>query len=102
MKKVLAMVLALGLLLAAMIPALAENAVPQPEKGKKFDTNWAAPGAKVDIAYEEEGYRVEVNTYDNEHSVGNRYSYNCVYNEEKDVLTAISAEMVSYSYENGF
>ena len=99
MKKVFSMILALCLLVAAaVLPAAAEDGIPQPEGGKKFEGNWVLPCMNVFICYEEEGYRVEINRYDLANSSGNRWSYNCLYDEKTDTLVSISAELVGFTY----
>lgn len=99
MKKLFAVILALSLLLtAAVLPAMAEDEVPQPEGGKKFEGYWVLPGMYALICYEEEGYRVEINRYDLENSSGNRWSYNCHYNETEDTLVSIFSEMVGFTF----
>lgn len=97
MKKTLALVLTLCLLLTAVIlPAAAEESFPQPEGGKKFESFWAVPEMTVQIDYEEAGYRVQVDKTDTEHSTVDRWSYNCVYDEKADALVALTAEWVSF------
>ena len=57
MKKVISILLAI-MMLGAFACAASADEVPQPEAGKKFESNWAIPGGLAEIDYEEEGYRV--------------------------------------------
>ena len=57
----------------------AENDVyPQPEGGKKFESDWAIVGGLAEIYYEEEGYRVTL-TIDNQDGTGALWQYSCYY-----------------------
>lgn len=90
MKKVLALVLALAMILSACA-VLAEEPVsqPQPEGGKKFETNWAIFDMTVEIVYEEEGYRVYIKHEDPFEHKGEEYEYSCYYVEDRDALVSI-------------
>ena len=59
MKKMISILLAALLLVTLVnVAALAEDAQPQPEGGKKYEGDWALAGGKIEIVYEEQGYRV--------------------------------------------
>ena len=57
MKKLIGILMAV-MMLAAFACAASADEVPQPEAGKKFESDWAIPGGFAQIVYEEEGYRV--------------------------------------------
>ena len=88
MRKLFSIVLALVMMLCVFAQA---DEVPQPEGGKKFDTNWAIFGITVRIDYEEEGYRVYIRSSDPDETEGTEWEYSCAYNEERDVLISISS-----------
>lgn len=97
--RVISLVLSLCLLAAAAVPALADE-VPQPEGGKKFETNWAADACLVEIDYEEEGYRVSVtqeNMTDPMNLTGDIWQYNCHYDESKDALVSMHSERTPFT-----
>ena len=98
MKKILALLLG-TILLLTFCAALADE-VPQPEGGKKFDTNWAIFDMTVEIYYEEEGYRVYIKHEDPFEHKGTEYEYSCVYNEEKDALLSVSSSKNSFSRDS--
>lgn len=89
---------ALLLLTLICVPALAEEA-PQPEGGKKFGTCWAMMGGLVEIVYEEEGYRVLVDLYNQADRTGTQWEYSCYYSEEKDALESISSRKTGYTMD---
>ena len=96
----------LGILLAAMmlvLPACAAFAdeIPEPEGGKKFDSDWAIFGMTVSIVYEEEGYRVDIREYDPAEQKGTVWEYACCYNEEKDVLESIASLKYGFTDKEG-
>ncbi len=91
---------AIGFLLAVMMivcacAAMAE-AYPQPEGGKKFESDWAIGSGMVNIIYEEEGYRVAIDVADLAKASGSSYEYSCFYNEEKDALISVSSSRRDY------
>ena len=96
MKKILSILLAV-LLTFAFAAALAEDAAPQPEGGKKFEGSWALAGGLIDIVYEEEGYRVQVDLFNNETRSGSVWEYNCYYREATDSLVSLSSLKRSYT-----
>ena len=96
MKKLFAMILALTLALTLCCGALAEE-VPQPEGGKKFETNWAIFGMTVEIHYEEEGYRVYIKSSDPFEHKGTEWEYSCYYVEAKDALVSVSSSKNDYT-----
>ena len=97
MKKRITLVLALLLALSLIaLPALADE-TPQPEGGSKFETNWGKMCGLIEIYYEEEGYRVSVDLYNEVDQTGTLWEYSCYYNEEKDVLESISSRKIGYT-----
>ena len=96
MKKLVSIILALALALSMVCAAAYAEETPQKEGGKKFDTNWAIFGMTVQIIYEEEGYRAHIQSFDPEELKGNEWEYNCLYNEEKDVLESVSSLKRAY------
>ena len=101
MKKLMSILLAV-MLAATLVSAVAfaeEESYPQPEGGKKFESNWAIPCGMVEINYEEAGYRVFIDLYNMGENAGAIWEYNCLYNDEKDVLEAISAIKRGYSFD---
>ncbi len=95
MKKMTDIVLAVMMLLTC-IPVFAYE-VPQPEGGMKFESNWAMMCGLIGIVYEEEGYRVEVELFNQEECTGTLWEYSCYYNEEKDILESISSRKIGYT-----
>jgi uncharacterized membrane protein YhhN len=65
--------------LALMSAAALADEMPQPEGGKKFEGQWAMMCGLVDIVYEEEGYRVSVDLYNQEEKTGTLWQYSCYY-----------------------
>ncbi len=100
MKKLFGILLAVMLAVTAMSCAFAESeTVPQTEAGKKFDTNWAAPGYNMQVFYEEEGYRVRIDEPDVMNDSGTEWEYSCFYNAEKDALESVSSSKRTYTYD---
>ena len=102
MKKLISMLLAVMLTAAMVFTAAAaeeENGVPQPEGGKKFESDWAIMGALVQINYEEEGYRVHIESSVPDEQRGVVWEYACLYDEEKDALEAVSAAKYGYTLD---
>ena len=101
MKKFLGNLAAISLMATSVIAgtsALAESDVyPQPEGGKKFETNWGITGGKVDINYEEEGYRVQVELENFDNMSTTVWNYNCSYAQEKDALVSMSSSKYTYT-----
>ena len=98
MKKILSVILAAALLVLLACAAFADE-VPQPEAGKKFDTDWALFGMTVSIVYEEEGYRVDIRSYDPAEGKGAVWEYACYYSEEKDALESIVSMKYTFSVD---
>ncbi|MBR3741992.1 MAG: hypothetical protein IKN04_16325 [Clostridia bacterium] len=67
-----------------------DDAVPQPEGGKKFESDWAIAGGLVEIYYEEEGYKVSL-AIQNEDGTGSLWEYACYYAEDTDSLVSVSS-----------
>ena len=96
MKKLFAMILALTLAATLCFGALADE-VPQPEGGKKFESDWAIFGMTVDINYEEEGYRVYIKSSDPYEHKGSEWEYSCYYHEDQDALVSVSSSKNDYT-----
>ena len=96
MKKILCIVLAAALFTLLACAACADE-VPQPEAGKKFDTDWALFGVTASIVYEEEGYRVDIRSYDPGEGKGTVWEYACYYNAEKDALESFVSMKYTFS-----
>ena len=96
MKKWISLILAAVMALSLCCFAGADE-VPQPEGGKKFETNWAIFNMTVEIVYEEEGYRVYIKSSDPYEHQGNEWEYSCFYNEEQDALLSVSSSKNSYT-----
>ena len=100
MKKFLSILLAAAMFILPAYAVFADEAVeevPQPEAGKKFDTDWALFGMTVSIVYEEEGYRVDIRGYEPADGSGAVWEYACWYNEEKDVLESVVSMKYTFS-----
>lgn len=95
MKKLISMILILALALSLVCAARADE-VPQPEGGKKFETNWAIFNTTIRIVYEEEGYRVNIQNVDPTEQRTTEWDYNCFYVEAEDVLKSVSSSKHSY------
>ena len=97
MKKFISLILVLALALSLVCAAASAAEVPQPEGGKKFESDWAIFGMTVQIVYEEEGYRVYIQSTDPYERNGNVWEYSCVYNEEKDALLSVHSAKSSWT-----
>ena len=97
MKKVLGMLLIAMLVCALGCAAALADEVPQPEGGKKFESNWAIMGGLVEINYEEEGYRVLIDLCNNEDMSGTIREYSCYYSEDRDALVSVSSAKRTYT-----
>ena len=98
MKKLMSAILVLAMMLTVLCAACADE-IPQTESGKRFEGDWAIPGAKASIDYEEEGYRVYLEWYDREQLTGSVWQYSCFYNEEKDVLESFTSSRYNYTLD---
>lgn len=76
--------------------AAEDEAVPQPEGGKKFERDWAIAGGLVEIYYEEEGYRVTL-TKENGDGTGALWQYSCYYMEDTDSLLSVSSSRTNFT-----
>lgn len=74
------------------------DAVPQPEGGKKFESDWAIPGGLAEIYYEEEGYRVTLTTV-NKDGAGSIWEYACYYMEDTDCLLSVSSSRADFTID---
>ena len=95
MKKLIGILMAV-MMLAAFACAASADEVPQPEAGKKFESDWAIPGGFAQIVYEEEGYRVMLEK-DEADGTGSLWQYSCYYHEDTDTLLS-SIVMVVFSF----
>ncbi|MER2056895.1 MAG: hypothetical protein ABTB30_16545 [Clostridia bacterium] len=95
MKKLIGILLAI-MMLATMACAASADEVPQPEGGKKFESDWVIPGGKADIYYEEEGYRVTLEITKDD-GTGSRWEYSCYYHEDTDSLSSVSSSKLDYT-----
>ena len=91
MKKIVSIILALAMALALLCTAASADEVPQPEGGKKFESNWAIFNTTVRIVYEEEGYRVYIRSTDPTEHTGYEWEYACYYVEDRDALVSVSS-----------
>ena len=92
----------IGILLTVMMAVFACAAqaddVPQPEAGKKFESNWAIAGGLVQIIYEEQGYRVAVEM-DKKDGTGSIWEYACFYHADTDNLVSFSSSRTNYTID---
>ena len=98
MKKIASMILVLTLALSLVCAARADE-VPQPEGGKKFETNWAIFNTTIRIVYEEEGYRVHIRNMNPTEQKVTEWDYNCYYVEAEDALKSVSSSKHSYIFD---
>ena len=98
MKKMLS-VLAVVIMALALVCFASAEEIPQSEGGKKFDSDFAMNNGLVNIYYEEEGYRVAVDLFNQETNAGTLWEYSCRYNEEKDCLLSTSSRKVNYTMD---
>lgn len=103
MKKILSIILAVVIAAGLACTVASADEFPQPEGGMKFEGRWAIMNGLVWVVYEEEGYRVSVELYNQEALTGEVWEYACYYSEEKDVLESVSSMKHTYSIdaENG-
>ena len=95
MKKILGILLAVVMIFLAAFAGADE--VPQPEGGKKFETDWAVEGGIAEIFYEEEGYRVYMKIERAAEAAGSEYEYACYYHEDTDSLVSLSSLRSDYT-----
>ena len=95
MKKLIGILMAI-MMLAVFACAASADEVPQPEAGMKFESDWAAPGAFVQIVYEEEGYRVTLEK-DEADGTGSLWQYSCYYHEDTDTLLSAFSSRTAYT-----
>ena len=98
MKKIIAVLLVVMSALCLCFGALADE-IPQPEGGMKFESTWAKMNGLVEICYEEEGYRVLVDLYNEVDGTGNEWEYACFYVEEADALVSFSSLKRAYALD---
>ena len=97
MKKLISILLAV-MMLGAFACAASADEVPQPEAGKKFESDWAIPGGLAQIVYEEEGYRVMLEIT-KEDGTGATWEYSCYYVEDKDCLSSVSSSRTNFTVD---
>ena len=73
-----------------------DDAVSQPEGGKKFERDWAIAGGLAEIYYEEEGYRVTL-TVENNDGTGALWQYACYYQEDTESLLSFSSSRTDFT-----
>ena len=95
MKKLIGILMAV-MMLAAFACAASADEVPQPEAGKKFESDWAIPGGFAQIVYEEEGYRITLEK-DEADGTGSLWQYNCYYHEDTDSLLSVFSSRTAYT-----
>ena len=88
MKRIISILLALAMM-GLFACTAAEDEVPQPEGGRKFDTDWAIDSGFAQIYYEIEGYRVSVTVEDLAAGTASVWEYSCYYHEDTDSLVSI-------------
>lgn len=93
MKRIISILLAV--LMLCVCACAAADEVPQPEGGMKFESDWAAADALVQIFYEEEGYRISLEMMKDDG--GTVWEYACYYYEETDSLVSVSSSRMDYT-----
>lgn len=90
MKKLIAMILMLALLLTctAFAEEKEEDLAPMPEEAAVYEGEWACDRAKAEIFWEEEGFRVSIR-WGNSASESTKWEYSCDYNEEDNTLISM-------------
>ena len=97
MRKMKRIVLAVLLVLSLMGTAALADEAPQPEGGRKYESDWAMMCGLIEIVYEEEGYRVSVDLFNQDSNTGTLWEYSCYYNDEKDILESVSSRKITYA-----
>lgn len=116
MTKLLAMLLAIGLMLGCCAAfAEEEPLAPMPEAAAVYEGQWACGRATIEAVWEEEGFRVLI-TWGNSADSTTQWEYNCFYNEADHTLSSVldngiktdivfnangDEESVTQVYENG-
>lgn len=95
MKKTISILLAV--LMLSLCAFAAADEYPQPEGGKKFESDWAIVGGLVEIYYEEEGYRVTLTLVKD--GKGSLWEYACFYKEETDCLLSVSSSRTDFTVD---
>ncbi len=98
MKKLVSIVLTVVLGMALICTAATGEEAAQPEGGKKFETDWAIQDAVISVYYEEEGYRVSIDSFSDE-GKGIEWFYNCYYHEEDDTLVSVSSSKQAFVFD---
>ena len=102
MKKLTGIILAIVLALSLACTAAVADEYPEPEGGKKFNSDWAVQNATAQIYYEEEGYRVTLESMVVPEGTGTLWQYSCYYMEESDTLMSISSSKVTFTFDPAF
>ena len=97
MRKLLSTLLAI-MMLGVFACAASADAVPQPEAGKKFESDWAIAGGLAQIVYEEEGYRVMLEIIKDD-GTGATWEYSCYYQEKTDSLSSVSSSRTNFKID---
>ncbi len=97
MKKLISLLLAI-MMLGVLACAATADEVPQPEAGKKFESDWAIAGGLAEIYYEEEGYRVMLEII-REDGTGSTWEYSCYYQEDADCLSSVSSSRTEFAID---
>jgi len=97
MRKLLSTLLAI-MMLGVFACAASADAVPQPEAGKKFESDWAIAGGLAQIVYEEEGYRVMLEIIKDD-GTGATWEYSCYYQENTDSLSSVSSSRTNFKID---
>ena len=89
----------IAVLVAMLLPAPADcETFPQPEGGRKFESDWAIAGGLAEIYYEEEGYRATL-TIENRDGAGSMWEYACFYMEDTDSLLSFSSRRLDFTID---
>ena len=75
------------------------DVVPEPEAGKKFNSDWAVPDGLAEIVYEEEGYKISLDLMKKEDETGTLWEYSCLYAADQDALVSVSSCRTDYIYD---
>ena len=99
MKKAIRILFVCTLILGLFLASACADEFPQPEGGMKFEGNWAMMNGLIEIVYEEEGYRVSVDLFQQDDNTGTLWEYSCLYNEETDSLLSLSSSKTAYTMD---
>jgi len=88
MKKLLAIILTLALLLTNAAFAEEDEFAPMPEEAAAFEGTWVCGRASIDMIWEEEGFRVFI-TWSSSAWEHTEWEYSCLYHEEDHSLVSM-------------